>query len=869
MRLTDTVRVDRPWLLLALVPALALVLWAFFRQPRGLRSRGGRIPSLLLRLLTVCLAVLVATGVTLRTPLPPLSSFDTVILVDESHSTLSVREEMDAYVRRVLAEEEASSSRVGIIRFGRGQVTLSETLEKAERAHATYLASQLHPTAEATDLGAALRLAATLLKRPEQGRVILLSDGLETDGDGMAAAAELAEQGIRLDGVCFAADPPEREIQLLDVSLPDTVEKGEPTTLSVRLRSAGLTTARLTVTVDEKTAVVQSVSLAEGEQTVEFPYTFATPGFHKVEVTVSASSDTARQNNRIYHCLSVPGKPAVLVVDGTGAETAGLVALLGDAYEMTVVSPEEVPTVKEDLDVYGEVILLNVHMRDLPAAFDGALCAFVEEGGGLLTVGGTNTYAMGGMEGTQVADLLPVYLRDEDGPTLELMIVLDISSSMGNSVTDVASNRLDVAKAGARESVSLLRDTDYVGVVTFDANAQVVMPITPASSREDVIDAIDGIEMGYGTRYGNGLSLAQSCLLGSTNQVDARHVIFITDGKPSDSGYESIIGSMVSQGITVSTVLIYREDGTSATQALKDRVEYMASLGDGRSYLVEAASEFTAIMKEETVLSQKDLLIEGVFFPQAGDYSPVLGNLYQLPPIEGYINVSAKEGATVPFTVDNAPLYAEWQVGKGWVGSYMSDLGGRWSDFFFDYPEGRIFLDNALARLLRPDDPVKTVVQGHNLMAEAFYPEPYLDGHRVTLKVTDPAGYVETVVLTGEADGYRGLFATERTGIYRLDVTHRSSTGEEVYTETGYYAFSYLAEYDTFADPEEGRTLVSDLAERTGGTLLEADGLLFGDGSEDRFVLSDPRTWLLAAAMLLFLADIAIRKFPPRLRRKK
>ena len=100
-------------------------------------------------------------------------------------------------------------------------------------------------------------------------------------------------------------------------------------------------------------------------------------------------------------------------------------------------------------------------------------------------------------------------------------------------------------------------------------------------------------------------------------------------------------------------------------------------------------------------------------------------------------------------------------------------------------------------------------------------------------------------------------------------MTHRSSTGEEVYTETGYYAFSYLAEYDTFADPEEGRTLVSDLAERTGGTLLEADGLLFGDGSEDRFVLSDPRTPLLAAAMLLFLADIAIRKFPPRLRRKK
>src|SRR5690606_26261418 len=106
------------------------------------------------------------------------------------------------------------------------------------------------------------------------------------------------------------------------------------------------------------------------------------------------------------------------------------------------------------------VVLNNVPAHRVPQRFLDALDFFVrEQGGGLLMVGGQNSFGSGGYFSSSVDPLLPVSmeLRQEHRKLATAMaIVLDRSGSMAASVGTMT--KMDLANSGTARAIELLGD---------------------------------------------------------------------------------------------------------------------------------------------------------------------------------------------------------------------------------------------------------------------------------------------------------------------------------------------------------------------------------------------------------------------------
>jgi hypothetical protein len=181
---------DAPLALLLLVPALALT-FALYLGARRRTGRGRRRVALLVRTLLLTALVFALAGFRLVLPVDRLA---TVFVVDLSDSVGEAgREDALAFVRsslEVMPEDDVA----GIVAFGKG--ALVERLP-AELRDIDRIASA--PVTSATDVGAALRLASALFPDDAQKRIVLLSDGNDTTGQGQAEAALAAARGIQVE----------------------------------------------------------------------------------------------------------------------------------------------------------------------------------------------------------------------------------------------------------------------------------------------------------------------------------------------------------------------------------------------------------------------------------------------------------------------------------------------------------------------------------------------------------------------------------------------------------------------------------------------------------------------------------------------
>jgi Ca-activated chloride channel family protein len=104
-----------------------------------------------------------------------------------------------------------------------------------------------------------------------------------------------------------------------------------------------------------------------------------------------------------------------------------------------------------------------------------------------------------------------------------VILALDVSGSM--RATDVEPNRLAAAQAAARTFVIEQPRSTRIGVVAFAATALVVQH--PTQNREDIIAAIDRLQLQRGTAIGSGLIVALGTIFpgeGITLESVMRHV---------------------------------------------------------------------------------------------------------------------------------------------------------------------------------------------------------------------------------------------------------------------------------------------------------------------------------------------------------
>src|SRR5258708_16951721 len=140
------------------------------------------------------------------------------------------------------------------------------------------------------------------------------------------------------------------------------------------------------------------------------------------------------------------------------------------------------------LAAYKSVVLANVSAIDLSDQRMKVLQSYVRDlGGGLVAIGGPNSYGAGGYLQTPLEETLPVESRIKDQkriPSLLMVYVIDRSGSMEMVENGNTKNNLELAKEAARRSIEFLLPQDRAGVLSFDSNPQWLLPIPNVNDRQ-------------------------------------------------------------------------------------------------------------------------------------------------------------------------------------------------------------------------------------------------------------------------------------------------------------------------------------------------------------------------------------------------
>ncbi len=880
-----SINFSNAWFLLLLIPAAFFTLFPYFKMAKRYRRTRNRIVSMVLHTVVMLLCVSILAGIVIKYDKPNLEN-EVILLVDASFSGEKTKSDKEDFIRSVIDESD-SMFKIGIVTFGFDQVYAAELTNNMDALMTSYETAK-QPDTSATDIASALTYASTLFKNPATGRIVLLTDGAETDGDASTVIKSIAAQGIKVDTVHFYEDH-EPEVQIIGVETPDyNVKTHDKFNMVVTLQSSYAERgASLTLFDNDEEAVTVNVDLVEGTQKVQIEHSFDVSFLHKLSFEVSSTGDTLTQNNAYNTYVYLPVFDQILIVESQENESESLKGMINstDQYDVNVVNTanaEEMPKTLDELRQYDEVILVNVSNADMPEGFADILYSYVHDiGGGLFTVCGNkvdsveaNAFTRDDMYGTKYQQMLPVEVINYT-PPVAVMIIIDRSGSMVDpTTTDMVTGqtKLESAKEGAISCLDALTERDWVGIMALSDNYTEEAELTPRPQKDKIIKAIDEIEPGNGTMFAGALERAGRALTALT-QVEKRHIILVTDGEPGDeaSKYTYWIEENAKMGITFSIVGI----GTSPAAQEKMIAAVIAGGGTEENFHdVQSIKEVPEKMRNDLEVSEiKDVNYE-TFTPTIKTLSPVVSGIsgVDIPSLDGFYGTRAKEGADVILSGAFVPIYAQWKFGEGMVGSFMCDLNGTWSSEFVGSPVGTQIVRNIVTTLFPTEDirkkDIEVAMKEGNYNTQLSIFTNVLENQSIKVEITSPPaeGAIEESkqeIVPGASEGYsRTNFVVTQPGIHTVVVKKLNADGTSTVSQIeAYRAFSYSQEYNVFIDEKECAAFLEDLAQSGRGQAITEAYQVFEDIDRYLHIEYDPRLPFIIAAIVLFLLDIAVRKF--------
>ncbi len=857
--------------LLLLLPVLVVIGW-----PRLTYRRRRDAASLIIRLLLSTLIILGLAGIQVHRKADKLA---VVFLVDASDSIPpTVQSAAVDYVRNA-AEAMGEKDQAAVIVFGADALV---EIPVTERLELVQIGSD--PIRLNTDLAEAIRLGLALFPADTAKRMIVLSDGRQTVGDAeevarLAAATDVQIDYVALSGTGMDAQTTGPEVLVSEVDVPSTVNEGERFNLTVTLSSTRAE-SEIEIRVLSAGRVIhrREVTLQPGTTNEVFEIVAPNTGFADFQVIIDPrSADNFYQNNQLSAFTEVTGPPRVLIITTDDREVEALRAVLSESgLQVEVMGPRDLPIGLAPLSSYDSIVLANVSAVDLGADRMEYLQAYVRDlGGGLVAIGGPNSYGVGGYFETPLEETLPVEMRIRDQervPTLTMFFVIDRSGSMEISSSGTVSN-LELAKEAIARSFDLLNDDDRTGVLSFDINAYYVVElqeIGDIANREKLRALVGALRPGGGTNIYQGVLAADQMLRNDPSQL--KHIILLTDGGADPAGIEATVDRMYQNyGNTTSVVAVGQDYAPWLTQ--------VALAGRGQFHLAYDVSTIPAIFTAETLLATRSYIFEEDFFPTLTARHPIMDGIDSAPLLRGYIATTDKETATVILRgPEDDPILATWQYGLGRSVAFLSDASSRWAENWLTWNGYSDFWNQAVrwsivegntsnieARVIERGEQAVLVVDVRDNQGN------FLNGLRLDAAVTNTQLETNSLVLQQTAPGrYEAIFTPENEGAYFVTVAGRTpeetstSPMQSVLQTTG-WVLSYSAEYRVDEASGTGQSnpfeLLRTLAEITGGSSLRekpANAFLH-DLNQER-AAQPVWQYLILTALLLLPLDIGIRR---------
>ncbi len=785
-------------------------------------------------------------------------------LLDMSDSvTLAARETGFRYATSAL-QGMKSGDRAGLIVFG-GDPQLAEPL----RQKPTFARPQAPTVTRATNIGRTIQLAPASFPLGEANRIVLISDGQENAGKAVVAAQAAKDVGAPIYFWPLNLTFPQ-EVVAEQLLLPTEIKFGEPFYAKVVVRSIKETAGRLSLYRNGEFLGSQVVHLTAGKNVLTYRQALEQAGVHVYQALIEAEGDVIEENNRAIGLTVVRGRPQVLLVERDPEQATNLVSALRSQHiDVKVTGTDGLPTTMAALEKYDGLILSNVSSLKMTKDQMVLVRDYVrDQGGGLIMIGGEETFGLGGFYRSPVEEALPVTMdvkQKVEIPSLAVMLVIDRSGSMAMGMKDNDKvNKLEAAKEAAHLIVDLLDERNEVGVLSFDTEFVWHFPLQPAKDKNAIHREISSIKAGGGTDGYPAVREAYKALY--DRDALLKHVIFLTDGQMTRGDFPSLIRRMVKDKITVSGVAI----GSDADLQLMADV---AKWGHGRFYFTEETTTVPRIFTLETQLASKASLVEQPFRPAVtSPYHETIQDIdwTKAPPLGGYVATTVKGTADqILMTHQEDPLMAAWRYGLGRSVAFTADAKAKWGILWLRWREFSKFWaqtvrwtlragarSDTTARVERRDGQAVVTVDGIDPRGEFIN---FLD---TQLGVVNPDKTQSVVELEQVAPGrYRGTFAARDEGVYLAGLSQRKEQ-QLIASQIVGTVVPYAQEYRELGPNE---ALLREVSELSGGGALGDAREAFTLNRRQSSVPTDLWPWLVVLVTSVLVPKTALRRIGPAL----
>jgi Ca-activated chloride channel family protein len=254
-------------------------------------------------------------------------------------------------------------------------------------------------------------------------------------------------------------------------------------------------------------------------------------------------------------------------------------------------------------------------------------------------------------------------LASADRPAANLVFLVDVSGSMGEP------NKLPLVQESLRTLVEQLKPEDHVAIVTYAGTSGLALPSTPLSHRQEILDAIDGLNAGGSTNGAMGIQLAYDVARANFIAGGVNRVILSTDGDfnigVTDRGdLVRLIEEKAKSGVFLTALGFGMGNYKDAT------LEQLADKGHGAYAYIDSSREARKVLAEQVsgtlAVIAKEVKVQVEFNPALVQAYRLIGYENRLLKKEDFNNDKLDAGDigaghTVTALYEVIPAGVEWK----------------------------------------------------------------------------------------------------------------------------------------------------------------------------------------------------------------
>jgi len=329
-----------------------------------------------------------------------------------------------------------------------------------ENARRIAMTTSLSPDGRFTNIFRGVRDVEADLRGMPLAAVVLVTDGCRNAGGPIEdAAAMLKERGVPLYVVGLGNPVPQRDYEVVRVVAPKRVRRNSEVEIQATVRHTGYA-GPFDLSVSRESSVIVTRRIVPRADTdleqvrLVFTPDHEGPATYRVAIEPANDEKNVENNAREFLLEIQDDRLPVLYVEGSPRQEyrflrralyrdndfrlVGLLRLGSGRYYVQGANANEAflekgfPATVEQLYAFQAIILGDIEASYFTPAQMAMLEEFVRtRGGGLLMLGGVNSFGLGQYAGTPVASMLPVQITANDGPYTDAEYKARVAQGIG------------------------------------------------------------------------------------------------------------------------------------------------------------------------------------------------------------------------------------------------------------------------------------------------------------------------------------------------------------------------------------------------------------------------------------------------------